>query len=70
MSLDRIAKSSHSLGYGQGMRDVIQTINAAADVSHLDKRTLLWMLEKVDGLRKSNEARGDAARSQQKGAAA
>lgn len=70
MSLDRIALSSRSLGYGQGIRDVIQVINTGAGVSKLDKPTLLWMLEQVDALRKVNETRGDAIRTERKDAAA
>lgn len=62
--------SGHSLGYGQCALEIVQIINQGASIKHLDKPTLLWVLEQVDVLRQANNARGEALRSPRKDTAA
>ena len=51
----QISRSARQLGYGAACHDVIRCIASAADVAELDKKTLLWMLEQVNNLRKDEK---------------
>ena len=49
-----ISRSARLLGYGAACHDVIRCI-ASADHAELDTKTLLWMLEQVNNLRKDEK---------------
>ena len=51
----QISRSARQLGYGAACHDVIRCIASAGDVAELDKKTLLWMLEQVNNLRKDEK---------------
>ena len=50
----QISRSARQLGYGAACHDVIRCI-ASADGAELDKKTLLWMIEQVNNLRKDEK---------------
>jgi hypothetical protein len=51
----QISRSARQLGYGAACHDVIRCIASAADIAELDKKTLLWMLEQVNNLRRNEK---------------
>jgi len=51
----QISKAARQLGYDEARHDVIRCIAKAADIAELDKKTLLWMLEQVNNLRRNEK---------------